>query len=114
MVRLADALASQRPGWLLLIPGGGAPGDLHAAFADPAVDAILTVIGGFNASQLLTGIDYSLVAAHPKVLCGFSDVTVWSNALYAGAGLVGYSSPHYSSFGMSTSSGTPRPGSAPA
>src|SRR6185437_12795879 len=43
---------------------------------------------------------YSLVAAHPKVLCGFSDVTVLSNALYARAGLVGYSGPHYSSFGM--------------
>ena len=44
--------------------------DLHEAFADPEVDAILTVIGGFNANQLLTGIDYSLVAAHPKVLAG--------------------------------------------
>lgn len=74
--------------------------DLHAAFADPAVEGILTVIGGFNANQLLTGIDYSLVAAHPKVLCGFSDITVLSNALYARAGLVGYSGPHYSSFGM--------------
>lgn len=74
--------------------------DLHAAFADPAVDGILTVIGGFNANQLLTGIDYSLVAAHPKVLCGFSDITALSNALYARTGLVGYSGPHYSSFGM--------------
>jgi len=74
--------------------------DLHAAFADPAVAGILTVIGGFNANQLLAGIDYSLVAAHPKVLCGFSDITALSNAIYARTGLVGYSGPHYSSFGM--------------
>src|SRR3984885_100784 len=74
--------------------------DLHAAFADPDVDGILTVIGGFNANQLLTGIDYSLVAARPKVLCGFSDITALSTALYARTGLVGYSGPHYSSFGM--------------
>jgi muramoyltetrapeptide carboxypeptidase len=74
--------------------------DLHAAFADPGVDGILTVIGGFNANQLLTGIDYSLAAARPKVLCGFSDITAVSNALYARTGLVGYSGPHYSSFGM--------------
>ena len=74
--------------------------DLHAAFADPGVDGILSVIGGFNSNQLLAGIDYALVAAHPKVLCGFSDITVLSNALYARAGLVGYSGPHYSSFGM--------------
>jgi muramoyltetrapeptide carboxypeptidase len=74
--------------------------DLHAAFADPGVDGILTVIGGFNANQLLAGIDYALVAEHPKVLCGFSDITALSNALYARTGLVGYSGPHYSSFGM--------------
>jgi muramoyltetrapeptide carboxypeptidase len=33
--------------------------DLHAAFADPAVRGILTVIGGFNSNELmphLTGI----------------------------------------------------------
>jgi muramoyltetrapeptide carboxypeptidase len=74
--------------------------DLHAAFADPGVDGILTVIGGFNSNQLLGGIDYSLIAAHPKVLCGFSDITALSNAIYARTGLVGYSGPHYSSFGM--------------
>jgi muramoyltetrapeptide carboxypeptidase len=74
--------------------------DLHAAFEDPGVDGILTVIGGHNANQLLAGIDYALIAAHPKVLCGFSDITALSNALYATTGLVGYSGPHYSSFGM--------------
>ena len=81
-------------------PVGARLADLHAAFADPEVDGILTVIGGFNVNQLLTGIDYGLVAAHPKVLCGFSDITALSNALYARTGLVGYSGPHYSSFGM--------------
>ena len=81
-------------------PAAARLADLHAAFADPDVDGILTVIGGFNASQLLAGIDYALVAAHPKVLCGFSGITVLSSALYARAGLVGYSGPHYSSFGM--------------
>ena len=40
------------------------------------------------------------MAAQPKVLCGFSDITALSNALYARTGLVGYSGPHYSSFGM--------------
>jgi muramoyltetrapeptide carboxypeptidase len=74
--------------------------DLHAAFADPAVDGILTVIGGHNCNQLLAGIDYALIAANPKVMCGFSDITALSNAVYARTGLVGYSGPHYSSFGM--------------
>ena len=54
--------------------------DLHDAFADPDVDGILTVIGGFNSNQLLTGIDYELVAENPKPLCGFSDITALGNA----------------------------------
>jgi muramoyltetrapeptide carboxypeptidase LdcA involved in peptidoglycan recycling len=37
--------------------------DLHAAFADPGVQGILTVLGGFNSNQLLAGIDYDLAAA---------------------------------------------------
>ncbi|KAF0826102.1 Muramoyltetrapeptide carboxypeptidase [Cytobacillus firmus] len=32
--------------------------DLHDAFTDPNVKGILTVIGGYNANQLLNYIDY--------------------------------------------------------
>jgi muramoyltetrapeptide carboxypeptidase len=81
-------------------PAGDRLADLHAAFADPQVDGILTVLGGFNSNQLLTGIDYDLIAANPKVMCGFSDITALSGALLARSGLVTYSGPHYSTFGM--------------
>lgn len=74
--------------------------DLHAAFADPAVAAILTVIGGFNSNELLPHLDWDLIAAHPTVLCGYSDITALSNAIVARTGLVSYSGPHWSSFGM--------------
>ena len=74
--------------------------DLHDAFKDQNVKAILTVIGGFNSNQLLSHIDYELIKNNPKILCGFSDITALSNAIYAKTGLVTYSGPHYSSFGM--------------
>lgn len=74
--------------------------DLHEAFADPAVDGILTAIGGFNVTELLSRIDYRLIAENPKILCGFSDITALANAIYARTGLVTYSGPHFSSFGM--------------
>jgi muramoyltetrapeptide carboxypeptidase LdcA involved in peptidoglycan recycling len=74
--------------------------DLHAAFSDPSIQAILTVIGGFNSNQLLSRIDYDLVRQHPKIFCGYSDITALSNALYAKTGLVTYIGPHFSSFGM--------------
>ena len=74
--------------------------DLHAAFADPQVAAILTVIGGFNSNELLPHLDWDLIAANPKVFCGYSDITALQNAILARADLVTYSGPHWSSFGM--------------
>lgn len=74
--------------------------DLHEAFLDPKVDGILTAIGGYNANQLLEGINYDVIRRHPKVFCGFSDITVLSNALFAGAGLITYLGPHFSSWAM--------------
>jgi muramoyltetrapeptide carboxypeptidase len=74
--------------------------DLHSAFADPGVKAILTVIGGFNCNQLLRHIDYDLVGRNPKILCGYSDITALQNAIFARTGLVTYSGPHYSTFAM--------------
>ena len=74
--------------------------DLNEAFTDKNVKAILTVIGGFNSNQLLKHIDYELIKNNPKIFCGFSDITALNDAIYAKTGLVTYSGPHYSSFGM--------------
>ncbi len=74
--------------------------DLHEAFKDKNVKAILTVIGGFNSNQLLQYIDWESIKSNPKILCGYSDITALNNAIYAKTGLVTYSGPHYSSFGQ--------------
>lgn len=74
--------------------------DINEAFSDENVKAVITVIGGFNSNQLLTHIDYDLIKNNPKIFCGFSDITALSNSIYAKTGLVTYSGPHYSSFGM--------------
>lgn len=74
--------------------------DLHAAFADDSVDAILATIGGFNCNELLPYLDYELIARHPKVFCGYSDTTALLNAIYAKTGMMTYMGPSYSSFKM--------------
>lgn len=74
--------------------------DLHNAFLDKNVKAILTVIGGFNSNQLLDYIDYDVIKKNPKILCGYSDITALSNAIYTMTGLVTYAGPHYSTLGM--------------
>ena len=73
--------------------------DLHDAFRNPNVKGILTVIGGFNSNQLLGYINWELIKNNPKVFCGYSDITVLNNAIFAKTGLVNYSGLHYSSFG---------------
>lgn len=74
--------------------------DLHDAFRDKNVKAILTCIGGFNVNQILEYIDYSVIENNPKILCGFSDITALLNAIYAKTGLVTYHGTHFSTFGF--------------
>jgi muramoyltetrapeptide carboxypeptidase LdcA involved in peptidoglycan recycling len=74
--------------------------DIHKAFEDNTINAILTVIGGFNSNQLLNLIDYELIKDNPKIFCGYSDITAISNAIYTKTGLITYSGPHFSTFGM--------------
>jgi muramoyltetrapeptide carboxypeptidase len=74
--------------------------DLHEAFENPEVNAILTVTGGFNSNQVLDGLDFDLIAKHPKIVCGYSDITALTAALRNTSDLVTYSGPHFSTLGI--------------
>ena len=74
--------------------------DLHEAFLDSSVDAVLATIGGFNCNELLPYLDYDLIAQNPKIFCGYSDTTALLNAIYAKTGMQTYMGPSYSSFKM--------------
>jgi len=74
--------------------------DLHDAFKDTNVNWILSVVWGYNSNQLLDYIDYQLIKDNPKILCGFSDITALSNAIFTKTGVVWYSGPHFSSWGI--------------
>lgn len=74
--------------------------DLHEAFLDKSVKGIIAAFGGLNSNQLLRYIDWDVIKNNPKVLIGYSDITVLQNAIYAKTGLVTYSGPLYSTFGQ--------------
>src|SRR3972149_2021259 len=74
--------------------------DLHEAFSDKNVKGILTGFGGHNVNQILKYLDYDLIKSNPKVICGYSDITALSNAIYIKTGLVNYSGPVFANFGM--------------
>lgn len=49
--------------------------DLHEALADPAVDAVIGLRGGYGCMRLLDRIDQALLRRFPKPLIGYSDLT---------------------------------------
>ena len=65
----------------------------HQLLADPAVDAMMMIRGGYGWSRLLHRIDWNRVAASGKAFCGFSDFTAFNMAAYACANLVTFHGP---------------------
>jgi muramoyltetrapeptide carboxypeptidase LdcA involved in peptidoglycan recycling len=66
--------------------------DLHAALTDPSIAGLVSTIGGDDAIRVLPHIDLDLVAAHPKVLLGYSDTTMIHLA-FQRAGVVSFYGP---------------------
>jgi muramoyltetrapeptide carboxypeptidase len=67
--------------------------DLHAAFADPAVRAILCSRGGYGSNYLLNRLDLELIRANPKPLLGYSDMTCMQTWLLDETGLTSFHAP---------------------
>ena len=67
--------------------------DIHEMFSDSDVKAVFCLRGGAGATRLLDRIDYDLIAANPKILVGYSDITALSLSVFARTGLVNFSGP---------------------
>jgi len=67
--------------------------DLHALFRAPEVRAIVASIGGDHSCQLLPLLDWELIRARPKIVMGYSDITVLTVAIWATAGLITFNGP---------------------
>lgn len=67
--------------------------DLHDMIVDENVKAIFCVKGGYGAARILDKVDYQLLAEHPKIIWGFSDVTSLHIAINEYANLVTFHGP---------------------
>jgi muramoyltetrapeptide carboxypeptidase len=67
--------------------------DLNAALADPAVDAVWCIRGGYGVTRILDRVDYAALARRPKPVIGFSDITGLLNAVTRETGLVTFHGP---------------------
>lgn len=50
--------------------------DVNNAFADPAIKAIITTIGGDDSVRILPFLDRNIIENNPKIFMGYSDATV--------------------------------------
>lgn len=66
--------------------------ELSRALRDPDVRLVLAARGGYGASRVVHGLDWSILREHPKWIVGFSDVT----ALHVEASAIGVASMHAS------------------
>jgi muramoyltetrapeptide carboxypeptidase len=62
--------------------------DIIDAFEDPSIKAILATTGGYVCNEVLDLIDYDIIAANPKILIGFSDITALLLAVSERADLI--------------------------
>ena len=80
--------------------------DLNALFADPEVDVVQSLQGGYGSAQTIPYLDYELIAANPKPFVGFSDITALHVAIrqrtglatFYGNGLMGVAAPETTTF----------------
>jgi muramoyltetrapeptide carboxypeptidase len=66
---------------------------IHAAFAEPGVDMILALRGGYSAMKILPFLDFELIRKHPKIIAGFSDLSALLNPIFERTGQVALHAP---------------------
>ncbi|KAJ5726565.1 peptidase S66 LD-carboxypeptidase A [Penicillium malachiteum] len=61
--------------------------EIHTAFRDTTISAIICTIGGSHANELLPFLDYPLIRSNPKIFMGYSDTTFLHYAIQSQTGL---------------------------
>lgn len=67
--------------------------DLMAAFLNPKVKAIIATRGGNGAARMLHLLNFTAIQANPKIVMGYSDVTVVLNSVMTQSGMVTFHGP---------------------
>jgi muramoyltetrapeptide carboxypeptidase len=82
------------PEFPMVLPPPQAKADqIHGAFADPEVDIVMALRGGYSAMKSLPFIDFDLIKRHPKIIAGFSDLSALLNPIFERTGFVTLHAP---------------------
>ena len=69
--------------------------DINKMFSDKEVKMVWCAKGGENSNSVLDYLDYENIKNNPKIICGYSDITSLTNAIYQRTGLVTFSSTNF-------------------
>lgn len=69
--------------------------DLNEMFLDKDIKMIWCAKGGENSNSVLDYLDYDSIKNNPKIICGYSDITSLTNAIYQKTGLVTFSGTNF-------------------
>jgi muramoyltetrapeptide carboxypeptidase len=67
--------------------------DLNRALRDDTIDAVWCIRGGVGLTRILDRVDFAALAARPRAVIGFSDITALLVGAYAAAGVVTFHGP---------------------
>lgn len=67
--------------------------ELHRMMSDDTLDALICVRGGYGVLRILDQVDFSLLAASPKLLVGYSDITALQLGLFKHTQMISVSGP---------------------
>lgn len=71
--------------------------DINEMFKDEDIKGIFCAMGGFNCNSVFDYLDFDVIKANPKIICGYSDPTSLINCIYAKTGLVTFHGPNFKS-----------------
>ena len=69
--------------------------DINEMFLDKEVKMIWCAKGGENSNSVLDYLDYENIKNNPKIICGYSDITSLTNAIYQKTGLITFSGTNF-------------------
>ena len=67
--------------------------EINDLFAQPAIGAVIALVGGRGANALLPFLNWQCIADQPKIILGYSAVTALLVGIYSRTGLVTYHGP---------------------
>ena len=67
--------------------------ELESLYKDKKIQVIFCARGGFGCQEILEYLDFDIIKRNPKILIGYSDISVLLNSIYEKAGIGTYIGP---------------------